>query len=144
MCQRLSSTTRCFTATCECRFKCCILQPPHAPACMPKLTHSAFILCDDACRICLSVPCSQLFFFRCTLTVTRSNGNAPSTKTTLPSDRCAMPWASKSIDSISNPLSSIKASVVSGIHCISAVWQQLDGINRFALFANFKMQLDLL
>ena len=43
---------------------------------------------------------SQLSFLRLTLATTTSKGKAPSTNTTLPSSRCAMPCASKSMDSM--------------------------------------------
>ncbi len=35
-CHRLSSSARCLTATCAAGCRCCILQPPQAPACRPK------------------------------------------------------------------------------------------------------------
>ncbi len=47
----------------------------------------------------VTVAASQLFFLRWTETLTCSNGSAPSMKTTLPSARWAMPWASMSRDS---------------------------------------------
>ena len=108
-CQRLSSIARCFTATCAFASRCCILQPPHAPACKPKCGHPGRTRCEDSCTTSRREPCSQLFFLRWILARTASKGSAPSTKTTLPSSRCATPCASRSIDSICSTLSVINS-----------------------------------
>jgi hypothetical protein len=85
-CHRLSSSTRCLMATWAAGCRCCILQPPQAPACRPKCgqpgapaatTHGGWP----------SAACSQLFFLRWTLALTSSNGSAPSMNTTLPSGK---------------------------------------------------------
>ena len=99
-CHRLSSSTRCLTATCAAGCKCCILHPPQAPACKPKWGQPGCMRCAEAWWMWLRVPNSQLLFLRWMLALTRSNGKAPSTNTTLPSLRWAMPWASMSKDSI--------------------------------------------
>ena len=106
-CQRLSSMARCLTATCALASRCCILQPPQAPACKPKCGQPGRTRCEDSCTTSSKEPCSQLFFLRWMLARTASNGSAPSTKTTLPSSRCATPCASRSIDSICSTLSVI-------------------------------------
>ena len=87
-------------ATCAAGSRCCILQPPQAPACRPKCgqrgrTRWLLALCSS-----VSVAASQLFLRRWTLTLTSSPGSAPSTNTTLPSGRCATPCASMSSDSM--------------------------------------------
>src|SRR5574343_1178992 len=99
-CQRLSSSTRCLTATWALAWRCCILQPPQAPACNPKWGQPGWTRWEDSLCIAVTVACSQLFFLRLTVALTCSNGNAPSTKTTLPSARWAIPWASMSRDSM--------------------------------------------
>src|SRR3990167_1747706 len=101
-CQRLSSSTRCFTATWAPTCRCCILQPPHAPACRPKCGQPGRTRCDDSRWMATRLACSQLFFLRWVLAVTTSDGRAPSMKTTLPSGLRATPWASRSRDCTSN------------------------------------------
>ena len=113
-CHRLSSSTRCFTATCAAGCRCCILQPPQAPVCRPKCGQPGRTRCELSRASADIWPASQLFFLRDTLTRTRSPGKAPSMKTTLPCPsasaspfsstlaRWATPCASRSSDSTSN------------------------------------------
>ena len=86
-CQRLSSSTRCFTATWAAGCRCCILQPPQAPACRPKCGQPGVTRCGLLRAMAETWPCSQLFFLRETFTRTRSPGRAPSMNTTLPCRR---------------------------------------------------------
>ena len=96
---RLSSSTRCLMATWALACRCCILQPPQAPACSPKCGQPGCTRCELSRRISRSVACSHWFFLRTTSTSACSPGSAPSMKTTLPSLLRATPWASMSSDS---------------------------------------------
>src|SRR5574343_800859 len=164
-CQRLSSSTRCLTATWALAWKCCILQPPHKP----KNSHCGVTRCELSRRRSVIVACSQLFLRRVTLTRTSSPGKASSMKTTLPSARWATPWASRSRDSTVShsrcggtgassasagaaetetgddsliPRLSQDSGPIRKPACIDLTrGQLLDRVNRLALLANFKVQL---
>ena len=45
---KLSSSTRCLTATCAPMCRCCILQPPQAPSCKPKCGQPGCTRCEDS------------------------------------------------------------------------------------------------
>ena len=108
-CHRLSSSTRCLLATWALACKCCILQPPQAPACRPKCTQPGRTRWDDSRCTASRLAASQLFFLRWTLALTHSPVSAPSMNTTLPSALRAMPWASMSIESTCSALSGTPA-----------------------------------
>ena len=97
-CHRSSSSTRCLVATCAAASRCCILQPPQAPACRPKWGQPGRTRCDDSWCRAVMVAASQLFFLRCDWALTHSPGKAPSMNTTLPSALWATPLASRSRD----------------------------------------------
>src|SRR5256885_1860741 len=111
-CQRLSSSTRCLMATWAPTCRCCILQPPQAPACRPKFGQPGRTRWEDSRWMAVRLAASQLFFLRWVLALTSSVGRAPSMNTTLPSLLRATPWASISMDNTcSQPSGSAGASM---------------------------------
>ena len=99
-CHRLSSSARCLIATCAPACRCCILQPPQAPACRPKCGQRGRTRCAlSRAQRRQRAPAPSCSCARCTCTCTCSPGSAPSMNTTLPSALCATPCASRSSDS---------------------------------------------